>query len=181
MKLGSALLFRSTLCPPIFKSSILLLFPCSPFLLFPFSLIFSFSFFLFTFSLITYLNTINFTTISKQMKSRIQLKKNEERRIKTGHLWIFSNEIVSADGDPQNGDMVEVYDSRNNFLGTAFYNKNSLIAGRFISAERADDLQSLFRTRLNGSLRFKKKPLPGKRCFPDGLQRKRLSARTNNR
>ncbi len=99
------------------------------------------------------------------MTSRIQLKKNEERRIKAGHLWIFSNEIVSADGDPQNGDMVEVYDSRNNFLGTGFYNKNSLIAGRFISAERVDDLKSLFRTRLRAAYELRKNLYPERNSF----------------
>ncbi len=67
------------------------------------------------------------------MIAKIHLKKNEERRIRSGHLWIFSNEIGSIEGSPENGDLIEAYDSRDNFLGSGFYNKNSLISVRILS------------------------------------------------
>ena len=44
--------------------------------------------------------------------TKVFLKKNEERRIKGGHLWVFSNEIHKIDEEPENGDVVEVYDFR---------------------------------------------------------------------
>lgn len=59
---------------------------------------------------------------------KIKLKKNEERRIRKGHLWIFSNEIDNPSKDLNNGDVVEVYDYQESFIGLAFYNKHSLIA-----------------------------------------------------
>jgi 23S rRNA (cytosine1962-C5)-methyltransferase len=90
------------------------------------------------------------------MNDRIQLKKNEERRLKAGHLWIFSNEIAASEGDPQNGALVEVFDSRNNFLGTGFYNRNSLIAVRIISSEKADNIKTLLRFRLTAAYRLRK-------------------------
>ncbi len=99
------------------------------------------------------------------MNAGIQLKKNEERRIKTGHLWIFSNEIISTEGDPQNGDMVEVYDSRNNFLGTGFYNKNSLIAARLISSGKVDDLKAHLLRRLTAAYELRKNLYPGRDSF----------------
>ena len=70
------------------------------------------------------------------MISKIHLKRNEERRINSGHLWVFSNEIGSIEESPENGDLVEVYDSKNNFLGTGFYNKNSLISVRILSKDK---------------------------------------------
>ncbi len=82
------------------------------------------------------------------MNSKLILKKNEDRRLKAGHLWIFSNEIEKVENNPENGDIVEVYNSGNEFLGTAFYNKNSLISGRILSIEHIKDIKSLVKERI---------------------------------
>ncbi|MBQ3835365.1 MAG: class I SAM-dependent rRNA methyltransferase [Elusimicrobia bacterium] len=66
------------------------------------------------------------------MKSII-LKKGEEKRVKSGHQWIFSNEIKDILGKPQSGEIVECYDFSNNLIGVGFYNPHSLIAFRLIS------------------------------------------------
>ena len=87
--------------------------------------------------------------------TKIILKKNEERRIKQGHLWVFSNEIKSVECRAEseecrvmNGELVEVYDFKNNFIGCGFYNANSLIAVRLISIEKEIDIKSLFEKRI---------------------------------
>ena len=83
------------------------------------------------------------------MLSKIHLKKNEERRINSGHLWVFSNEVGSIEGNPENGDIVEAYDSKDNLLGTGLYNKNSLISGRLLSQNKITDLKELFREKID--------------------------------
>jgi 23S rRNA (cytosine1962-C5)-methyltransferase len=65
--------------------------------------------------------------------AKLYLKKNEEHRIKNGHLWVFSNEIKKLDGEAENGDIVEVFDSTGHSLGSGFYNKNSLISVRLFA------------------------------------------------
>jgi 23S rRNA (cytosine1962-C5)-methyltransferase len=93
------------------------------------------------------------------------LKKNEERRIKSGHLWVFSNEIANIEGDVSAGDLVRVYDSRNNFIASGFYNPNSLIAVRIISESETIDLESLFRERLSRAFEFRKLFYPDRDSF----------------
>ncbi len=97
--------------------------------------------------------------------TKIILKKNEEHRLINGHQWIFSNEIQLADGNPDNGDLVELYDSRNNSLGCGFYNKNSLIACRFLTNRKNVDLKDLFKERLLKAFQLRKDFYPGRNSF----------------
>ncbi len=83
-----------------------------------------------------------------KMSAKIILKKNEERRILKGHLWIFSNEIYKIEGEVENGEVVDAFDSKGNFLCSGFYNKNSLISLRVLSRKKIDDLNSLLRERI---------------------------------
>ncbi len=87
---------------------------------------------------------------------RIFLKKNEDKRILSGHLWIFSNEIAKFPESASNGDMVEVCDFKNNALGIGFFNKNSLITVRLISRNVSSDLRSLFYERIKTAYQLRK-------------------------
>lgn len=99
------------------------------------------------------------------MNAKIHLRKNEERRIKAGHLWAFSNEIIDTEGEPQNGDLIELYDYKNNFLGTGFYNKNSLIAVRILTTEKVINLRELFNRRLTEAYSLRKSLYPVRESF----------------
>lgn len=69
----------------------------------------------------------------------IFLKKNESRRILNGHQWVFSNEIAKTEGSPETGTLAELYDQKE-YLGTGFYNKNSLISLRLLNNSYEGDL-----------------------------------------
>lgn len=95
----------------------------------------------------------------------VYLKKNEDRRIKSGHLWIFSNEIERISGEAENGDLIEVYDRKGNFLGTGFFNRNSLISVRMLSVNRIEDLKEIFADRIRDSLKLRNELYPGRNSF----------------
>ena len=97
--------------------------------------------------------------------NKITLKKNEERRIISGHLWVFSNEIHKIDGEPENGDLVEVYDSKNNLLGLGFYNKNSLISVRLLNNSKIENLKSLFESKLKSAFELRRTLYPTRNSF----------------
>ena len=72
------------------------------------------------------------------MFSPLYLKKNEDRRLRTGHLWIFSNEVDMARSplssfDP--GQQVIVCAADKRPLGIAYINPHSLICARLISRD----------------------------------------------
>lgn len=96
---------------------------------------------------------------------QIFLKKNEDKRILSGHLWIFSNEIAKFPESASNGDMVEVYDFKSNALGIGFFNKNSLITVRLISRNVSSDLRSLFYERIKTAYQLRKVFYPQRESF----------------
>jgi len=57
-------------------------------------------------------------------------------RLKTGHVWVYRSDIVSADGVLP-GSLVRVSDHRGKSLGTALYSSSSQIAIRMIMRETA--------------------------------------------
>ena len=78
----------------------------------------------------------------------VRLAKNQERRIRSGHPWIFSNEIDSLEGTAEAGGEVVIRDHRDGVIGVGLYNPHSLIAVRlFARSERAID-RDLFRGRI---------------------------------
>ena len=90
----------------------------------------------------------------------VRLAKNQERRIRSGHPWIFSNEIEGVDGNPESGGEVVVHDHRGGIVGTGLYNPHSLIAVRlFARRERAVDAD-LFRERIRAALLLRERIHP---------------------
>ena len=69
----------------------------------------------------------------------LRLRKNEDRRLRAGHLWVFSNEVDVAQTPLtafEPGEAVEVQDVRGAPLGMGYVNPRSLIAARLVSRDR---------------------------------------------
>lgn len=65
--------------------------------------------------------------------NKVTLKFHRDKRIRSGHLWVFSNEIYTVDGTPESGEVVEAYTSDGDAVGVGYYNPHSLIAFRLLS------------------------------------------------
>jgi 23S rRNA (cytosine1962-C5)-methyltransferase len=92
---------------------------------------------------------------------RLVLRKNQDRRVRGGHPWIFSNEVATLEGAPAPGDLVEVADVRGAFLGRAYYNPQSLICARLVTRKRDEVDADLFVKRLERAVRLREAVLPG--------------------
>ncbi|MEI3478416.1 MAG: class I SAM-dependent rRNA methyltransferase [Bilophila sp.] len=87
------------------------------------------------------------------------LKKREERRLRAGHLWIFSNE-VDVKRSPLTafapGEAAQVCEAGGRPLGTAYVNPASLIAARIVSRRADEPLDAgLIRKRLTRALKLR--------------------------
>ncbi len=85
--------------------------------------------------------------------AKIFLKKNEERRLKKGHCWVFSNEIEKTEGVSEGG-LVEILDFSGRFLAVGYYNPQTLIAARILSFEPDPIGPNFFRRRIESALCF---------------------------
>ena len=92
------------------------------------------------------------------------LKKHEDRRLRAGHLWVFSNE-VDIGRTPlkafEPGDAVEIQSANGQALGTGYVNPNSLIAARILSRDpRHPTGRSLLVHRLKVALALRERLYP---------------------
>lgn len=91
----------------------------------------------------------------------IYLKKNEDKRLRQGHLWVFSNEIDTQRAPLDQfavGDLVQVKASDGKVMGTAYINPQSLICARLLS--RKGNLKcgvNFFKERLGTALVLREK------------------------
>ena len=93
--------------------------------------------------------------------ARLVLRKNQDRRVRGGHPWVFSNEVAAIEGDPADGDMVEIGDHRGAFLGRAYWNRKSLIAARVLTRGRDSIDADFFAKRLERAVRLRASVYPG--------------------
>ena len=91
----------------------------------------------------------------------LQLKRNEGRRLRAGHVWIFSNEIDTA-RTPLNtfeaGQDVQIIDENGKFIAYGYVNPNTLICARLVSRDKEHPLSaSLISHRLNIALSLRER------------------------
>jgi 23S rRNA (cytosine1962-C5)-methyltransferase len=95
----------------------------------------------------------------------LRLRKNQDRRVRAGHPWIFSNEIDGIEGDPPDGAIVDVVDSRGAYLGRGYVNRHSLIAVRLLTRARDEIDAAFFRKRIARALAYREELFPGAHTY----------------
>ena len=95
---------------------------------------------------------------------RLVLRRGEDRRVRGGHPWIFSNEVESWLGDVADGGLVDVSDHRGAFLGRAYVNRHSLICARLLTRGRDEIDAAFFVKRLERARRLRDSAYPGERA-----------------
>lgn len=95
----------------------------------------------------------------------VTLKPREERRLRHGHSWVFSNEIARADSSAGPGDVVCINAAHGVPLGVGIYNPHSLIAVRRTSSALEPLDIDWFRSRIRGALTLRTRLYGGERTY----------------
>lgn len=78
------------------------------------------------------------------MPYTVYLKKNEEKRILSGHPWVYANEVNKIEGKDKNGSLATVRDFSGRFIGRGFINHLSKILVRIISRNETEIIDKDF-------------------------------------
>ncbi len=97
--------------------------------------------------------------------STVILKPGEADRALAGHPWIYAGEILRVTKPPADGELVQVKDHRQRFLGVGFFNSKSKIHVRILAPERIEANESFFEQRIRTALEVRKRHLPEATSF----------------
>jgi len=87
-------------------------------------------------------------------RTKIILKSGKEQPVYRYHPWIFSGAIKDIYGSPTEGDLVDVYDNKDNFLATGHYQPGS-IAVRILAFKEVEPDKQFFRERIKTALDYR--------------------------
>ncbi len=82
----------------------------------------------------------------------IILKPKKDKAIRHRHPWIFSGAIETVIGSPENGETIQIFDSKNQFLAIGSFSPHSQIRSRVWSFRKEPIDQQFFCQRIQNSL-----------------------------
>ncbi len=92
-------------------------------------------------------------------------KTGEADRILAGHPWVYHGSVLRLTQPAADGELVQVKDHRQRFLGVGFYNSRSKINVRVLSPERVEVDQAFFEARIRAALAVRQRHLPNATSF----------------
>jgi 23S rRNA (cytosine1962-C5)-methyltransferase len=89
-------------------------------------------------------------------RTRIVLKSGKDQSLRRYHPWVFSGAIKKIHGPEREGDVVDVYDNKEEFLASGHYQKGS-IAVRVISFDKVELDQSFWDQKIENAWKLREK------------------------
>ncbi|MCB9078247.1 MAG: class I SAM-dependent rRNA methyltransferase [Anaerolineaceae bacterium] len=75
---------------------------------------------------------------------QVILKKDREKSVLNKHPWLFSGAISRLEGNPESGDVVDVWNSKARFIARGIYNEKSQISVRLLTWNPNDPIDEEF-------------------------------------
>lgn len=80
------------------------------------------------------------------MAARVVLKPHREVSVLNGHPWVFSGAVKSVEGEPADGDVVDLFASGGSHLGRAHYSPSGIVA-KLLTRTKEEIDERFFRLR----------------------------------
>lgn len=87
--------------------------------------------------------------------TKVILKSGKDMSVRRFHPWVFSGAIKKIKGEVEEGDLVDVYDNKDEYLGTGHYQDGS-IAVRLITFTEEKIDQEFWNTRIQAAFQYRK-------------------------
>lgn len=100
-------------------------------------------------------------SVPESSHSTVLLRPGEADRIVAGHPWIYEGAILRLTRPVSDGEVVQVKDHRQRFLGVGFYNAKSKLRVRVLSADREPLDAAFFERRIREAVALRERHLPG--------------------
>ncbi len=76
--------------------------------------------------------------MSNRTYPRAVITPKGEKTLRGGHVWVYADEVISLSAAPVDGDLVDIFSTKDKYLGTGFYNSRSKIRIRLLSRNTND-------------------------------------------
>jgi 23S rRNA (cytosine1962-C5)-methyltransferase len=100
-----------------------------------------------------------------QTLPRITLNPPALRRLKSGHPWIFSNELTRVPKELDPGQLVEVFTVKGESIGRGYFNPRSLISVRLLTREPVPIDETLFDQKISQARARREHLFPGEEAY----------------
>jgi 23S rRNA (cytosine1962-C5)-methyltransferase len=103
--------------------------------------------------------------MEKENLPTVLVRPGEADRLIAGHPWLYEGSILRITSPPKDGDLVQVKDHRQRFIGVGFFNLRSKIRVRIIESDRVEIDEAFFEKRIREALALRSKHLPSATSF----------------
>jgi len=90
------------------------------------------------------------------VRTRVVLKSGKDQSIRRFHPWVFSGAIKKIEGPAREGELVDLYDNKDEYLASGHYQQGS-IAVRVMSFEPVETNQQFWDQRIDNAWRLREK------------------------
>ena len=101
--------------------------------------------------MVSFSNFQIFSFSNQTMFPKVILKSGKEKSIQRRHPWIFSGAVYGVSREINDGEMVDVVDSKNQHLGTGYFSDKGSIVVRILTFAEETFSENFWATKLQSA------------------------------